>query len=88
MESLPYYLLVGAAVGLVTILVFRGLRLAAEVLLFIGKAAIVVLLVAFVGWAVGWWELPWFGAVVMYGLQRLWQPLQRAFLSWLRSCLP
>jgi hypothetical protein len=87
MRISPYFLLLGVGVGLLFVLLLRNLRLALQLLLVLGKAVLLALLVLVIGWAVGLWRLPRPIAEFFFGMRRLWQPLQRSVLDWIRRML-
>ncbi|MGD8969180.1 MAG: hypothetical protein PVI07_16870 [Anaerolineae bacterium] len=87
MRISPYYLLLGAGIGLFLVLLLRNLRLALQLLLVLGKAVLLALLVLVIGWAVGLWRLPNPVTAFFLGVRRLWQPLQRSVLEWIRRTL-
>lgn len=85
MEFLPYYLLIGVAVGFLVMLFFRQLRLVLRVFWFVGKVATIAFLILLLGWIVGFWQLPRPLAILFYGLGQLWEPFHEALMEWLRG---
>jgi len=87
MDFLPYYVLLGVAIGFIIVLVVQNLRLALEYLVMVGRVAIVVSLLMLLGGLLGWWDLPRPLASLVYGLRRLWEPFQVDLMEWIRSQL-
>ena len=82
MDFLPYYILLGVAIGFVAVLVLRNLRLALQYLVMVGKVAAILFVLMLFGGLIGWWDLPRPLARFFTGLRRLWQPLQATVLAW------
>lgn len=85
MEFLPYYLLIGVAVGFLVVLLVKDLRPILRVLLILGQVTIIALLILLLGWVVGWWGLPRPMVNTLVALDRLWKPFHEAFMEWIRG---
>jgi hypothetical protein len=88
MNISPYYILLGVGIGLVAIFVLRNLSLALRLAVALGKVAGIAFLVLLAGSVLGLWRLPRPLAVFLFGLRRLWQPVQRTVLSWFGGLTP